>query len=222
MPEEALRATDAIHRQIETLFHRYSLYYDRRQGFYRDQGKPVAQIVSVVELVQAMLSIVLRRPDEARGRPRDYIKKDDQYTSVFGKDKYDLNLYLMSIRIVRLVEDYLDTLNLETVHRRNLPYYVAMYATCSGAGNAYAGPSQIVKLDLSALTPEFLNDCYKRVEKLYSKLAQKYQANGERDYDALAKGQGQYLLKALNSELKRRLTKKKVTAKAKIPFETSV
>jgi hypothetical protein len=51
MPEEALRATDAIHRQIETLFHRYNLYYDRRQGYYRDQGKPVAQIVSVVELV---------------------------------------------------------------------------------------------------------------------------------------------------------------------------
>src|SRR5206468_2901500 len=49
MPEEALRATDPIHRQIETLFHRYNLYYDRRQGYYRDQGKPVAQIVSVVE-----------------------------------------------------------------------------------------------------------------------------------------------------------------------------
>jgi hypothetical protein len=41
MPEEALRATDAIHRQIEALFHRFNLFYDRRKGHYRDQGKPV-------------------------------------------------------------------------------------------------------------------------------------------------------------------------------------
>ena len=60
MPEEALRATDEIHRQIETLFHRFGLFYDRRKGHYRDQGKPVNQIVSVVELAQAMLSIVLQ------------------------------------------------------------------------------------------------------------------------------------------------------------------
>lgn len=74
---------------------------------------------------------------------------------------------------------------------------------------------QIVKLDLSTLTPEFMRDCYDRVDKQYKKLAEKHKANGERDYDALAKGQGQYLLKALNSELKRRFNspKKKVTGK---------
>jgi hypothetical protein len=212
MPEEALRATDAIHRQIETLFHRFGLFYDRRSGYYRDQGKPVNQIVSVVDLVQAMLSVVMKRPDEARGRPRDYIKKDEQYASVFGKDKYDLNLYLKSIQIVRAIEDYLDTLNLETVHRRNLPYYLCMYATCAKAGNAYAPPSEILKIDLSTFTSDFLHDCYARLHKQYERLAERYKSNGERDYDALAKGQGQYLLKTLNAELKRRFnqTKKKV------------
>jgi len=213
MPEEALRATDAIHRQIETLFHRFGLFYDRRSGYYRDQGKPVNQIVSVVDLVQAMLSVVMKRPDEARGRPRDYIKKDDRYASVFGKDKYDLNLYLRSIQIVRAVEDYLDTLDLETVHRRNLPYYICMYATCAKAGNAYAPPGEILKLDISTLTSDFLRGCYERVYKHYERLAERYQSNGERDYDALAKGQGQYLLKAVTAELKRRFNKakKKIT-----------
>jgi hypothetical protein len=179
----------------------------------------VANIISVVELVQAMLSVVLRRPDEARGRPRDYVKKDDPYASIFGKDKYDLNLYLMSVRLVRVTEDYLDTVNVETVHRRNLPYYLAMYAVCAGTGSAYAPPAQIVKLDPSTFTPDFMRDCYERVDKHYKKLAEKYKTNGERDYDALAKGQGQYLLKALNSELKRRFNspRKKVTAKFKLP-----
>jgi AIPR protein len=209
MPEEALRATDAIHRQIETLFHRYSLYYDRRQGYYRDQGKPVAQIVSVVELVQAVLSVVLRRPDEARGRPRDYIKKDDPYSSIFGKDRYDLNIYLKSIQIVLAVENFLDTLGLETVHRRNIPYWLCMYATCAKIGSAYAPPMEISKLDASTLTPSFLKDCSDRVFKQYDKLAEKYKVNEERDYDALAKGQGGHLLKAINAELKRRFNPKK-------------
>ena len=209
MPEEALRATDPIHRQIETLFHRFDLYYDRRQGYYRDQGKPVAQIVSVVELVQALLAVVLRRPDQARGRPRDYIKKDDLYGSVFSKDKHDLNIYLKAMQIVRSINEFLDTLNLETVHRRNLPYYLSMYATCAKIGNAFAPPHEILKLDVATLSTDFLTDCNTRVRKLYDKLAEKHAVNGEKDYDALAKGQGQFLLKAINSELKRRFHSKK-------------
>jgi AIPR protein len=209
MPEEALRATDAIHRQIETLFHRYNLYYDRRQGYYRDQGKPVAQIVSVVELVQAMLSVVLRRPDEARGRPRDYVKKDAPYSSIFGKDQHDLNIYLKTVQIVRVVEDFLDTLGLDTVHRRNLPSWLCTYATCAKVGNAYAPAGEILKLDVPTLTPDFLRECNDRVLKQYEKLAEKHMVNGERDYDALAKGQGGYLLKAITGELKRRFNPKK-------------
>jgi hypothetical protein len=211
MPEEALRATDPIHRQIETLFHRYNLYYDRRQGYYRDQGKPVKQIVSVVELVQAMLSVVLKRPDEARGRPRDYVKKDILYSSIFGKEQHDLNVYLKSIQIVEAVSVFLDTLGLETVHRRNLPYWLCMYATCAKIGSAYASAGAILKLDVSTLTPEFLKDCNDRVFKQYEKLADKHAVNGERDYDALAKGQGDYLLKAITGELKKRFNPKKTS-----------
>jgi hypothetical protein len=169
----------------------------------------VAQIVSVVELVQAMLSVVLRKPDEARGRPRDYVKKDEPYNSIFGKDKYDLNIYLKSIQIMRVVVDFLDTLGLETVHRRNLPYYVCMYATCAKIGSAYAPPGDILKLDISTLTTEFLQDSKDRVYKQYQKLADKLAVNGERDYDALAKGQGGHLLKAITGELKRRFNPKK-------------
>jgi hypothetical protein len=213
MPEEALRATDAIHRQIETLFHRFNLYYDRRQGYYRDQGKAVAQIVSVVELVQAMLAVVLRRPDEARGRPRDYVKKDDSYNMIFGKDKHDLNIYLKSIQIMRAVETYLDTLALETIHRRNLSYWLAMYCTCARIGSAYSPPKDILKLDINTLTKDFMDDCYGRVYKRYESLGHNFADNEESDYDALAKGKGEVLLKAITKDLKRRFHSKKKTTK---------
>jgi hypothetical protein len=149
-----------------------------------------------------------RRPDDARGRPRDYLKKDDQYASIFGKDKYDLNVYLKCVQIARVVDEFLDTLSLDTVHRRNLPYYLCMYATCAHAGNPYTPPKAILKIDVSsALTTDFLKDCHNRVFKHYEKQTERHKFDGERDYDAIAKGHGQYLLKALHSELKRRFKK---------------
>jgi hypothetical protein len=39
--------TDQIHRDIEELFKGSGLFYDRRKGFYKDQGKPIKKIVSV-------------------------------------------------------------------------------------------------------------------------------------------------------------------------------
>ena len=55
MPPEALRATDEIHRKIEEVFGQFGLYYDRRRGYYKDQRKPAAQIVSVRDVLQAIL-----------------------------------------------------------------------------------------------------------------------------------------------------------------------
>ncbi len=43
----SLRMTDQVHRDIEELLRKVDLFYDRRKGFYRDQGKPVRKIVSV-------------------------------------------------------------------------------------------------------------------------------------------------------------------------------
>lgn len=58
----SLRMTDQIHRNIEELFKKVDLYYDRRKGFYRDQAKPVGKIISVNAVVQAVVSILLQRP----------------------------------------------------------------------------------------------------------------------------------------------------------------
>jgi len=131
MPPEALRATDPIHRKIEQLFHSYNLFYDRRKGYYREKGEPVDQIVSVIDVLSAMLSIVLLRPDAARARPKNYIKDNDLYASVFGKsadgtqDKFNLALYLKSIQIVRQVTTFLDDKNLELVQSQELTFFIS-------------------------------------------------------------------------------------------------
>lgn len=212
MPAEALRATDRIHGQLETLFRQYDLYYDRRKGFYKDQGKPIVKIVPVIELLQAMLAIALRRPDDARARPRDYIKDDDKYAQVFGENQFNLGLYLKSILLYRRVATFLGgkDVDLDSTHQRNLKFYLAMYVAAAATKHAYAPPHKLLTLDENKLDETLLTDCHNRVVKQYNRLAKKLAQNGDLDYDQLAKGPN--MLRALNSELKRRFTPKKKKA----------
>ena len=78
MIQASLRMNDQIHRNIEEMFKKVDLYYDRRKGFYRDQAKPISKIISVNDVVQAVVSIMLQRPDDARARPGDYFKDDER------------------------------------------------------------------------------------------------------------------------------------------------
>jgi AIPR protein len=206
MPAEALRATDRIHGQIENLFRQYDLYYDRRKGQYKDEGKPIAKIVSVIELLQAMLAIVLKRPDDARARPRDYIREDDKYSQIFGDDQFDLTIFLKCVLLHRRVESFLtsDNLNLDIGHQRNLKFYLSMYVAAAQTKHAYAPPDKLLVIDVGKLEDELVSDCYERLWRKYQKLAEKFASNGEYDYDSLAKGP--YLLKAVQTELRRRFT----------------
>jgi len=214
MPAEALRTTDAIHRQLEGSFHSKGLYYDRRKGYYREKGKPVDSIVSVIEVAQAMIAIALQRPDDARARPKGYLVDDEKYDSIFGKkssgqDKYSLTLYIKTVEITRRVADFLDTVESEPIHRRNLLFYLAMYAVCEQTANAYVNPSQIEMLDTALLTDLWLKKPWERVRKKYETLAanQLKKGSGEKDYDKVAKGPD--LLKSVVRDLRTRYAKKK-------------
>jgi hypothetical protein len=79
-----------------------------RKGFYKDKGKPAYSIVSVMELVKAVVAIVIQRPDDARARGGDYIRNDEQYEIIFGKDTLPLGAFASSIKAMKRVEDYLD------------------------------------------------------------------------------------------------------------------
>lgn len=208
MPAEALRATDRIHGQIETLFKKYELYYDRRKGQHKDEGKPIAQIIPVIELVQAMLATVIRRPDAARARPRDFIKKDESYAEIFGEDRLDLSMYLKCVLLHRRMIEFLadDARKLDYVHQRNLKFYLTWYVAASLVKNVFIPAADLRKVEMDKVTDAFISDCYKRLWKRYEQLATKHAVDGESDYDSLAKGP--LLLKALTSDLKRRFAKK--------------
>ncbi|MCU1268978.1 MAG: hypothetical protein JWN74_272 [Acidobacteriaceae bacterium] len=182
MPPEALISTSRLHKQIDAFFEKNGLFYDRRKGHYRDQGKPISKIVSILYLVQAVVAIMLRKPTDARGRPRDYVVKDSRRWSVFGVDDYrqvvqselfnkyrpfDLEVYLRCVKILRRVDAFLDPLDQDNVLRRNVRFYLARYVSCAVTKNAYCPPGHLVAADVDGITDAQLYEGLEEITTIY-------------------------------------------------------
>ena len=198
MPPASLRATDPIHHKIEDLFKQYDLYYDRRKGFYKDKGKPIAKIISVTELLQAIVSILLQRPQDARGRPSDYVKIDERYELVFGEDILPLGVYLTCILLMKRIESFLGSIDgLGRGDETNIKFYVAALLSCRLTEEVNPSSEKLLRINVPAIDNAVVLDCYKRVARMYEALG----AN-----DTVARGPN--LVKRLRTYIKRLYGKK--------------
>lgn len=194
MSSASLRATEYIHYSIESLFKRFDLYYDRRKGFHKDQGIPAAKIVSVSELVQSLVATVLHKPNDARGRPGDYISKDKEYSKLFKKDALPLSTYLKCVKIIREIDSFLLQKKVEKGHQRNIKFYMAYYLVSDLSRKLNPTAEDILSLDLDLITTTNLESCFKSVWEPYEVLS-----NLAENPDSAAKGPD--LLRMLRLEL---------------------
>lgn len=194
MPAEALYTTSRIHRQIETYFESKDLFYERRKGFWRDKRKPIGKIISAVSLVQAIVAIMMREPDVARGRPRDYINDSTRRYKIFGHDDYDdsttmaqdvaslrpydLQVYFKCWLVVRSVGEFLDDpiLRLNNESKRNILYYLSCWAACGAIENAYAPPGSIARIDVASLSRNLLTEGLDVTQRIYRRMGQNDEA----------------------------------------------
>jgi AIPR protein len=95
-------ATDPIHFDIEDRLKLRGLFYDRRKGECRQQRKPVDQLVSITALAQAVIAILLQRPDDARARPGPLRKREETYRQIF-EENHNRDIFVSSILIDRQV-----------------------------------------------------------------------------------------------------------------------
>jgi len=94
----SLRATDNIQRDIEDYLRSEGLYYDRRKNYYKNEGRPIAKIISITYLAQSVIAILLKRPNDARARPSSLLKEDANYNSIFDVT-HPMPIYLKCIQI---------------------------------------------------------------------------------------------------------------------------
>lgn len=166
----SLRATETIHRDIEDYLKSYGFYYDRRKNYYKNEGKPIAKIISISYLAQSVMSIVLKQPDYARARPSTLMKKDEDYKRIFSS-QYPIQLYLKCVEIMKRIEDFMRHYHgIPSDHINNVKFHVAMFSTLLLANTAKMNPKTLIKLDLSCLDDEFLGLCSNDVWTVYQKL----------------------------------------------------
>jgi hypothetical protein len=181
------------------------VFYDRRKGFYRDQGKPVSKIVSANELAQAVISVLLQRPADARARPGDYFKDDARYNQIFEGSGLPMSAYLNCYRIVNAVTRHLRAQGVDRGVGNNLKYYAAALVGKSLADMPAPPPEKIASLALvTTIDQRQVDEAVKLARKYYDKLSAKV------DGDVVARGTE--LTRRLNEAFKRKQKAEKKAA----------
>lgn len=85
IPSETFRMQEAIHLSIEEELLRYSFYYERKPGFYRNKGFGRNCIVPPKELAQFYNALFLEKPHASRRSPASLFKKA-KYIEIFRED----------------------------------------------------------------------------------------------------------------------------------------
>jgi len=191
IPPASLRATDRIHRDIEQYMKPFGLFYDRRKNLYKNEGKPIGRIISIPQMAQAVMAIVLQQPDTARARPSSLIKRDDEYLRLFTAS-YPIEIYKVSVQIIKQVESFLagHEDKISTADRNNLRFYVAMVVCQNALQNASPSPSELL-LFREYLFPE------RSLNRVISLLKKNYHSLGASDQTA----KGSALLVAIKKML---------------------
>ena len=165
----SLRATEKIHRDIEEYLRPKGIFYDRRKNYYKNDGKPRDKIIGIPYLAQAVMAIVLRRPDSARARPSSLLKAEDDYKKVFDSS-YPINLYYVCAEAMRQIDRFLKSpaSNVHSEHRNNLRFYVAMY-TVAGVVT-WSNPNVVAEFDVDNLNEDDIKSSLDFVQSKYMML----------------------------------------------------
>ena len=190
IPPASLRATDKIHRDIEEHLRPYGLFYDRRKNLHKNDGRPLDKIVSIPLMAQAVMSILLQRPDDARARPSSLLKKDDDYSSVFSTS-IPIGVYRVCATIVRKIDALMRTdATLDARERNNVIFYVAMRVAAIALGKKKPNAVDVAVIDPASVDEDAIRKSLAVVKELY---------DGMGGGDQVAKGS--QLVEALNAEI---------------------
>lgn len=170
IPSVSLRATDKIHRDVEDYLKGKGFFYDRRKNFYKNDGKPIDQIISLSFLSQALMAVVLQRPDTARARPSTLLKKDEQYEQIFHTD-HPINLYYVVLILMKRVDSFLkDRNDLELKDRTNIRFYVAYSLLIHLYRKTNVSIQEISNLNVSVISNDAIEPAYRLVKNQYETL----------------------------------------------------
>jgi hypothetical protein len=135
------------------------------------QGKPIARIVSILELAQAILAAALARPADARARPSSVLNNEAEYEKVFN-DKYPIAVYPRAALLLRSCESYLlgDTDGLSRKDQNNLRFHLMRRVLIRAANKIKVGVQDLADISESKITKKVMEAAYAELREQYLKL----------------------------------------------------
>lgn len=168
VPPFRLHMTEPIHRNIESLLRNHNLFYDRRKNFYKNEGRPIARIVQPLALAQTIMSVVLQRPNDARGRPNSVLEKS--YGDIFSM-QYSFQLFAVCALLMRKINAFLllPELNITRTDRTDLRWYIALQYSRRLTAKDVPSHSELTKIEIPT-DDLLLRLSYEEVRKIYQEL----------------------------------------------------
>jgi AIPR protein len=171
--DASLRATDEVQRNIENYFLTHGWYYDRRKGYYKNEGKEASKIVSIQYVGASITAMGLARPDKARGKPSSLLKNDEDYRLVFNSS-IDLDVYLWAAKLQRRVDSFIlsEVAEANVSQKSNLKFHLSMLMVDSLNGAPVRRPQQLRALssanaEVGDATLKYLFEKLKEWSSLY-------------------------------------------------------
>ena len=197
IPPASLRATDKVHRDIEEYLKPFGLFYDRRKNYYKNEGKPLDKIVGISLMAQAMMAILLQRPDTARARPSSLLKSNEDYDKLFASG-HPIEIYRICITIVRRVEAYLrEQQELSPKDRNNLRFYISMHLSACLCNRDIPSIDDICRISIDAIKDDLIRESFDVIKSIYDELGASDQA-----------AKGPTLLEMVKKDIAKRLKSK--------------
>ncbi|WP_417258361.1 AIPR family protein [Celeribacter sp.] len=186
-----LRATDKIHRDIEEALKSHDIFYDRRKNHYKNRGVEPQKIIGIPQLAQAMMAIVLQRPDDARARPSTLLNDKKSYDTVFS-NKMPIESYVSAAKLLKSVEEVLGNRpDISAKDRNNIKFYVVYHVAALATKKDKITANQLAFLLRDFPSTDAIEQSINSVLKIY---------RIEGDTDQVAKGPR--LLSAISSALR--------------------
>jgi len=146
----SFRATDDIHVKIDDYLKGQGYYYDRRKNSYKRQGKPADRIIGIDRMAQAVLSVLLQKPEIARARPGTALKKEADYKAIFTEDAaHPMQMYHVTTVLLMQVEAYFRSIRKTTDRAliNNMKFHVLMVLAWTLNANSTLPGQRVAQLD---------------------------------------------------------------------------
>jgi hypothetical protein len=178
----ALRSTDRVQRQIEEYLARQGLYYERRRNFYQNQGIPIASVVSIDKMGQALLATLVQMPHVARGS-LSRIFEDELYDLLFSPE-HPVAIFSVAINVTRMCDDFLREQRGPETDTEDFVYHLAMLAMVAMTRKNQPTTRDVEKLEAVSITNGELGSLLRMIELEYASFSR---ASNELLLDRIAK-----------------------------------